>query len=90
VAKALPVGVADGHHIQNRSDREAVLLDIGSKRPGEDTCRYPDNRVIVEPGLRVRPYGTVLDDCLGHEQNDALECKPILRAHLDGRIGDLR
>jgi uncharacterized cupin superfamily protein len=49
-------GVADGHHIQNRSDREAVLLEIGSRRPGEDACCYPDNGVIVEPGLRVRPY----------------------------------
>jgi uncharacterized cupin superfamily protein len=26
-------GVANGHHIQNRSDREAVLLEIGSRRP---------------------------------------------------------
>jgi uncharacterized cupin superfamily protein len=50
-------GVPDGHHIQNRSTREALLLEIGSKRPAEDACCYPDNGVIVEPGLRVRPYG---------------------------------
>ncbi len=50
-------GAAEGHHIQNRSDREAVLLEIGSRRPGQDTCCYPDNGVIVEPGLQVRPYG---------------------------------
>jgi uncharacterized cupin superfamily protein len=50
-------GVPDGHHIQNRSTRDAVLLEIGSKRPAEDACCYPDNGVIVEPGLRVRPYG---------------------------------
>jgi len=49
-------GVADCHHIQNRSDREAVLLEIGSSRPGEDACCYPDNGVIVEPGRRVRLY----------------------------------
>ena len=49
--------IADGHHIQNRSDQEAVLLELGSRRPGEDTCCYPDNRVMVELGLRVRPYG---------------------------------
>jgi uncharacterized cupin superfamily protein len=48
-------GVGDGRHIQNRSDREAVLLEIGSRRPGEDAC-YPDNGVIVEPGARVRLY----------------------------------
>jgi uncharacterized cupin superfamily protein len=51
-------GVADGHHFQNRSDREAVLLEIGSRRPGEDSCCYPNNGAIVEPGLRVRPYGS--------------------------------
>jgi uncharacterized cupin superfamily protein len=49
-------GVADGHHFQNRSDREAVLLEIGSRRPGEDACCYPDQGVMVEPGRRVRPY----------------------------------
>ena len=37
-----PAGAADGHHLQNRSDREAVLLDIGSRRPEDDACHYPD------------------------------------------------
>jgi hypothetical protein len=50
-------GVADSHHIQNRSKGDAVLLEIGSRCPGEDACCYPDNGVIVEPGLKVRPYG---------------------------------
>jgi uncharacterized cupin superfamily protein len=49
-------GVGDGHHIQNRSDREAVLLEIGSRRPGEDACHYPDIGVIVEPGRKVRRF----------------------------------
>jgi hypothetical protein len=67
-----------------------VLLEIGSRRSGGDTCCYPDDRVIVEPGLRVRPYGDgVLDDQLAHEQNDARECNLILRAHLDGTDGRL-
>ncbi len=35
-------GVADGHHLQNRSDREAVLLEVGSRRPQEDATVYPD------------------------------------------------
>jgi uncharacterized cupin superfamily protein len=35
-------GVADGHHIQNRSQRTAVLLEVGSRHDGEDTVDYPD------------------------------------------------
>jgi len=50
-------GVADSHHIQNRPDQEALVLEVGSRRPGEDACCYPDNGVIVEPGPRVRPRG---------------------------------
>ena len=35
-------GEADGHHLQNRSGRTAVLLAIGSRRPGQDIAHYPD------------------------------------------------
>lgn len=35
-------GVADGHHLQNRSDRDAVILEIGTRRPDEDEVLYPD------------------------------------------------
>jgi uncharacterized cupin superfamily protein len=35
-------GVHDGHHLQNRSDREAVLLEIGSRKTEEDEGDYPD------------------------------------------------
>lgn len=35
-------GVADGHHLQNRSQHPATLLEIGSRRPEQDTCEYPD------------------------------------------------
>jgi uncharacterized cupin superfamily protein len=34
--------VKDGHHLQNRSDRDATLLEVGSRRVAEDECRYPD------------------------------------------------
>jgi len=37
-----PAGVASGHHLQNRSNREAVLLEVGSRRPEQDGCFYPD------------------------------------------------
>jgi len=42
-------GVPNGHHIQNRSDAEAVLLEIGSRRPGLDGADYPDLDMIVTP-----------------------------------------
>jgi uncharacterized cupin superfamily protein len=35
-------GTADGHHLQNRSDRDALVLEIGSRRPDEDEAFYPD------------------------------------------------
>ena len=35
-------GDADGHHLQNRSDRDAVFLEIGTRREVEDETFYPD------------------------------------------------
>jgi uncharacterized cupin superfamily protein len=35
-------GVLDGHHLQNRSQREAVGLEIGSRKVAEDEGDYPD------------------------------------------------
>ena len=40
-------GVKNGHHIQNRSAAEAVLLEIGSRLPGVDGAEYPDLDMIV-------------------------------------------
>ena len=37
-----PAGQANGHHIVNRSDTTAVLLEVGSRRPDEDRVVYPD------------------------------------------------
>jgi uncharacterized cupin superfamily protein len=34
-------GEADGHHIVNRSDRPAMLLEVGTAH-AEDVCDYPD------------------------------------------------
>jgi len=42
-------GVANGHHIQNRSGAEAVLLEIGSRMPDLDGAEYPDLDMIVTP-----------------------------------------
>jgi uncharacterized cupin superfamily protein len=35
-------GVKDGHHLQNRSTQEAVVLEIGSRKVAEDEGEYPD------------------------------------------------
>ena len=37
-----PAGEPNGHQIINRSDRLAVLLEVGSRRPAEDYVVYPD------------------------------------------------
>ena len=43
-------GVADGHQLQNRSDKDAMLLEMGSRRPNEDVTTYPDIDLKIEPG----------------------------------------
>ena len=43
-------GVPNGHRIENRSDREAVLLEVGSRRPADDACDYPDIDMILPKG----------------------------------------
>jgi uncharacterized cupin superfamily protein len=43
-------GVPDGHHLQNRSDTEAVLLEVGSRHPGGDGAEYPDIDLVLRPG----------------------------------------
>ena len=35
-------GVRDGHHLQNRSAQDAVLLEVGSRHDGEDEGEYSD------------------------------------------------
>lgn len=45
-------GEPDGHHLQNRSDREAVVLEVGSRRPDDDGAHYPDIDLLIRPGTR--------------------------------------
>jgi uncharacterized cupin superfamily protein len=53
-------GVTNGHCLQNRSGRDAVYLEIGSRRPDVDECDYPDIDMVTGPeGYRHRdgsPY----------------------------------
>jgi uncharacterized cupin superfamily protein len=46
-----PAGEKNGHHLQNRSTQEAVLLEVGSRRPTEDACDYPDIDMALKPGV---------------------------------------
>ena len=35
-------GVLDGHHLQNRTQRDALVLEIGARKPDDDEGEYPD------------------------------------------------
>jgi uncharacterized cupin superfamily protein len=51
-------GAADGHHLQNRSDRPALVLEVGSDDP-RDEADYPDLDMRAVPGAGyVRRDGT--------------------------------
>ena len=43
-------GVPNGHRIENRSAFDAVLLEVGSRRPADDACDYPDIDMIFPKG----------------------------------------
>jgi uncharacterized cupin superfamily protein len=45
-----PAGAPNGHHLQNRSAAEAVLLEVGSRREAEDACDYPDIDLTLAAG----------------------------------------
>jgi uncharacterized cupin superfamily protein len=35
-------GTPDGHHLQNRSNLDALILEVGTRRPDEDEAFYSD------------------------------------------------
>jgi uncharacterized cupin superfamily protein len=43
-------GERDGHHLQNRTDRDAVFLEVGTRRPEDDEAFYPDVDLHALPG----------------------------------------
>jgi uncharacterized cupin superfamily protein len=58
-----PAGKANGHHLQNRSARDVVVLEVGSRRPSEDACDYPDIDMVLKADTGFchrdgRPYET--------------------------------
>ena len=57
-AAGFKAGDPDGHQIQNRSNAEAVLLEIGSNAPGLDVAEYPDIDLRALPDGYVHKDGT--------------------------------
>jgi uncharacterized cupin superfamily protein len=46
-------GEPNGHHLQNRTDGEALLLEIGSRNPERDAVDYPDIDLTLRAGNRT-------------------------------------
>jgi uncharacterized cupin superfamily protein len=53
-------GVEDGHHLQNRSQTDVVLLEVGSRR-AEDAGDYPDIDMRFSPDGFTRKDGSPFD-----------------------------
>ena len=46
MAAGFPAGRADGHHLVNRSQRDAVYLEVGDRTAG-DSGNYPDDDLVA-------------------------------------------
>jgi uncharacterized cupin superfamily protein len=43
-------GTADGHHLVNRSGKDALFLEVGSRCPREEEIAYPDIDLSIKGG----------------------------------------
>lgn len=48
MAAGFPAGRRDGHHLINRTQRDALFLEVGTRRPGGDECDYSDIDMAVK------------------------------------------
>jgi len=46
---AFPAGAANGHHLQNRSAKDAVILEVGTRNEDGDLSTYPDIDMLYKP-----------------------------------------
>jgi uncharacterized cupin superfamily protein len=46
-------GVPDGHQLQNRSGRDALILEVGSRRPEDEEVIYPGIDLKLPRGTRA-------------------------------------
>ena len=56
-------GVANGHHLVNRSSSPAICLEAGTRSKGDDVCTYSDIDMKVDDrdGVYTRKDGTPID-----------------------------
>ena len=47
-----PAGEANGHHLANRSEARAVVLEVGTRAPERDSAVYPDIDLFIPEGTR--------------------------------------
>jgi uncharacterized cupin superfamily protein len=52
-----PAGVANGHHLQNRSALPCQFLVVGTDQPDIDECHYPDVDMHLDPSGFRRKSG---------------------------------
>lgn len=45
-------GEPNGHHLLNRTSADAVLLELGARRPDRDAVDYPDIDLTIREGTR--------------------------------------
>ena len=58
---AFKAGDANGHHLVNRSDRDATVLEVGNSDEARDRTVYSDCDMVAEPGGRyVRKDGSAI------------------------------
>ena len=57
-AAGFKAGSPDGHHLQNRSSSEALVLEVGTRLPG-DGCYYSDIDMMI-----------IDDSSVGHTRRD--------------------
>ena len=50
-----PAGKADGHYLINRTQRDAVYLEVGDRRP-EDAVTYPDDDIAGQATPQGRRF----------------------------------
>jgi uncharacterized cupin superfamily protein len=48
---AFKAGDPNGHHFVNRTDRDAVLLEVGNSDEARDRTVYSDLDMVAEPGV---------------------------------------
>jgi uncharacterized cupin superfamily protein len=54
-----PKNTPNGHHLLNRSDKDAVYLEVGTRSGDAEVCNYPDIDLHLEGGRYFRKDGTV-------------------------------